>query len=64
MAGNVDACALLLGMGLTEFSMHPASLLRVKREVLRSEVSRLAPRVRRLLSLDDPARDARSASSA
>ncbi|MEO6268852.1 MAG: phosphoenolpyruvate--protein phosphotransferase [Lautropia sp.] len=56
MAGNVDACALLLGMGLTEFSMHPASLLRIKREVLRSEVSRLAPRVRRLLSLDDPAR--------
>jgi len=56
MAGNVDACALLLGMGLTEFSMHPASLLRIKREVLRSEVSRLTPRVRRLLSLDDPAR--------
>src|SRR5690606_22098940 len=32
MAGNVEACGLLLGMGLTEFSMHPASLLRVKRE--------------------------------
>ena len=49
MAGDVDACALLLGMGLTEFSMHPASLLRVKREVLRADVSRLEPRVRRLL---------------
>ena len=56
MAGDTAACALLLGMGLTEFSMHPASLLRIKREVLRSEVSRLAPRVRRLLTLDDPAR--------
>jgi phosphotransferase system enzyme I (PtsI) len=56
MAGNVDACALLLGMGLTEFSMHPASLMRVKREVLGADVSRLEPRVRRLLTLDDPAR--------
>jgi phosphotransferase system enzyme I (PtsI) len=56
MAGDVDACALLLGMGLTEFSMHPASLLRIKREVLRSEVSRLAPRVRRLLAIEDPSR--------
>ena len=56
MAGNLAACALLLGMGLTEFSMHPASLLRVKREVLRADVSRLAPRVRRLLTLDDPVR--------
>ena len=56
MAGHVDACALLLGMGLSEFSMHPASLLRVKREILRSDVSRLAPRVRRLLALEDPSR--------
>ncbi len=56
MAGDVAASALLLGMGLTEFSMHPASLLRVKREVLRSDVSRLAPRVRRLLVIDDPVR--------
>jgi phosphotransferase system enzyme I (PtsI) len=56
MAGDVAASALLLGMGLTEFSMHPASLLRVKREVLRSDVSRLAPRVRRLLAIDDPVR--------
>jgi hypothetical protein len=36
--------------------MHPASLLRVKREVLRADVSRLAPRVRRLLAVDDPVR--------
>ena len=56
MAGDVASTALLLGMGLTEFSMHPASLLRVKREVLRSDVSRLAPRVRRLLAVDDPQR--------
>jgi phosphotransferase system enzyme I (PtsI) len=56
MAGDVGACALLLGMGLTEFSMHPASLLRIKREVLRADTSRLVPRVRRLLAIDDPVR--------
>jgi len=56
MAGEVGATALLLGMGLTEFSMHPASLLKVKREVLRADVSRLTPRVRRLLATDDPVR--------
>jgi phosphotransferase system enzyme I (PtsI) len=56
MAGNVEACALLLGMGLTEFSMHPASLLRIKREVLRADAGRLAARVRRLLASDDPVR--------
>jgi phosphotransferase system enzyme I (PtsI) len=56
MAGDASATALLLGMGLKEFSMHPASLLRVKREVLRADVARLAPRVRRLLAVDDPVR--------
>ena len=56
MAGDPSATALLLGMGLLEFSMHPASLLRVKREVLRADVSRLSPRVRRLLAVDDPMR--------
>ena len=56
MAGDPSATALLLGMGLLEFSMHPASLLRVKREVLRADASRLAPRVRRLLAVDDPMR--------
>ncbi len=56
MAGDPAACALLLGMGLREFSMHPTSLLRIKREILRADVSRLGPRVRRLLATDDPVR--------
>ena len=56
MAGDWTATRLLLGMGLVEFSMHPASLLRVKREVLLSDVSALQPRVARLLASDDPAR--------
>src|SRR5690606_846425 len=56
MAGNPLATRLLLGMGLREFSMHTANLLRVKREVLLSDVGRLAARVTRLLASDDPAR--------
>jgi phosphotransferase system enzyme I (PtsI) len=56
LAGDWTATRLLLGMGLTDFSMHPASLLRVKREVLLADVSQIQPRVARLLSYDDPDR--------
>ncbi|MCO5101668.1 MAG: phosphoenolpyruvate--protein phosphotransferase [Burkholderiaceae bacterium] len=56
MAGDWGATHLLLGMGLREFSMHPASLLRVKREILRADVAQLAPRVTRLLQAVDPLR--------
>ncbi len=56
MAGDWGATHLLLGMGLREFSMHPASVLRVKREILRADVPTLAPRVARLLQTVDPLR--------
>ena len=56
MAGDWGATRLLLGMGLTQFSMHQASLLRVKQEILRADASKLAPKVSRLLSSDEPAR--------
>ncbi len=56
MAGDWAATRLLLGMGLTQFSMHPASLLRVKREVLSADVGIIGPRVRRLVASDDPRR--------
>ncbi len=56
MAGNPLATRLLLGMGLRQFSMHSAHLLRVKREILLSDVGRLSARVTRLLASDDPAR--------
>ena len=56
MAGDWQATRLLLGMGLTEFSMHPASLLRVKREILSADVSNLAPRVAGLMRAADPER--------
>jgi phosphotransferase system enzyme I (PtsI) len=54
MAGDLEATRLLIGMGLRSFSMHPASLLRVKREILRCDAARLRARVSRLLGSDDP----------
>ena len=54
MAGDLEATRLLIGMGLRSFSMHPASLLRVKREILRCDAGRLRARVARLLAADDP----------
>ncbi len=56
MAGDWQATRLLLGMGLTEFSMHPASLLRVKREILDADVVSLGPAVSQVLSEADPER--------
>jgi phosphoenolpyruvate-protein phosphotransferase (PTS system enzyme I) len=56
MAGDPAATRLLLGMGLNQFSMHPASLLTVKQEILRADSTRLGPRVARLLASDDPLR--------
>ena len=56
MAGDVDACAFLLGAGLTEFSMHSSILLRLKREILGADVARLAPKVKRILAMGDPLR--------
>jgi len=58
MAGDWQATALLLGMGLTEFSMHPASLLRVKREILQADIGWLAPKVARIVASNDPVRAA------
>ncbi|MGZ7175516.1 phosphoenolpyruvate--protein phosphotransferase [Burkholderia gladioli] len=38
MAGDPAMTRLLLGMGLTEFSMHPSQLLVVKQEILRAHL--------------------------
>ena len=54
MAGDPKLTRLLLGMGLRQFSMHPAQLLEIKQQVLMADVSLLGPRVTRLLRLDDP----------
>ncbi|MGN6704140.1 MAG: phosphoenolpyruvate--protein phosphotransferase, partial [Burkholderiaceae bacterium] len=54
MAGDTRMTRLLLGMGLTEFSMHPARLLAVKQEILGSDLSVLTPLVKRLLRSGEP----------
>ncbi len=41
MAGDVSVTRLLLGLGLRSFSMHPAQILAVKQEVLRSDTGKL-----------------------
>ena len=55
MAGDVAFTKLLLGMGLTSFSMHPAQILAVKQEVLRADTAALKALAQRVLSADDPA---------
>ncbi|WP_296228435.1 phosphoenolpyruvate--protein phosphotransferase [Ralstonia sp. UBA689] len=49
MAGDSTMTRLLLGMGLTEFSMHPSQLLSVKQQILRADRPRLMREVDRLL---------------
>jgi phosphotransferase system enzyme I (PtsI) len=49
MAGDARFTRLLLGLGLTEFSMHPASVLEVKRVVRESDVGALAAVAARLM---------------
>jgi phosphoenolpyruvate-protein phosphotransferase (PTS system enzyme I) len=56
MAGDPAYTRLLLGMGLREFSMHPANVLEIKQQLLHADYSELAPRVQRILRLDEPAR--------
>ncbi|MBI4989214.1 MAG: phosphoenolpyruvate--protein phosphotransferase [Rhodocyclales bacterium] len=56
MAGDPRLTRLLLGMGLRQFSMHPAQVLEVKQEVLRSNLAELRRKVSRLLDTDDPAK--------
>ena len=56
MAGDPTLTRLLLGMGLNQFSMHPAQLLEIKQQVMKSDCSLLRGRVARLLRQDEPAR--------
>jgi phosphotransferase system enzyme I (PtsI) len=54
LAGDPTLTRLLLGMGLRQFSMHPAHILEVKQKVMQSDISELAPIVRRMLRLEEP----------
>ena len=54
IAGDPLFTRLLLGFGLRLFSMHPAQLLTVKREVLRSNLPDIIPLTQKMLKADDP----------
>ncbi len=53
MAGDPRYTSLLLGLGLTEFSMHPATLLEVKKIVRGSHAGELKRFAQRLLKVRD-----------
>ena len=54
LAGDPVMTRLLLGMGLRIFSMHPSQILEVKQHVLKSDVSEIAPLVRKILRYSEP----------
>ncbi len=56
MAGDPAFTQLLLGMGLRNFSMHPANILEIKQQVLRSDNTDLVQKVQRILKMDEPDR--------
>ena len=56
MAGDPALTRLLIGMGLRQFSMHPALILEVKQQVVMSDAEQLTMKVGRLLRLDEPER--------
>ena len=55
MAGDVTMTALLLGLGLRSFSMHPSQVLAVKQRILLSSTDKLKTWADQVLDSDDPA---------
>ncbi len=55
IAGDIRLTRLLLGLGLREFSMHPAQLLSVKQEILNSDLTLLEPAAKKVLKAWEPA---------
>ena len=56
MAGETRLTRVLLGFGLRQFSMHPAQLLSVKQQVLKSDLSLVNTLANRMLKTDEPER--------
>ena len=54
MAGELAYTRLLLGLGLRQFSMHPAQLLSVKQRVLTTSLPDIATLTQRILRANDP----------
>lgn len=49
MAGDAKLTKLLLGLGLRQFSMHPAHLLNIKHQVLQSDLPKVIPVARKII---------------
>ncbi len=56
MAGDPRYTRLLLGLGLTQFSMHPNNVLEVKRAILDAHVETLEQQAKRILLATQPAK--------
>jgi len=56
MAGDLAMTRLLLGFGLRQFSMHPAQLLTIKQQVLRTRIDEVQPLAGRIGRAHDPAK--------
>lgn len=54
MAGDPALTRLLLGFGLREFSMHPAHLLAVKQQVLKTSLPEVQTLVGKMLKTEEP----------
>ena len=53
MAGDTKLTRLLLAMGLTNFSMHPASILQVKQKILETNIKKIKPLSSKILKSND-----------
>ena len=55
MAGDPEFTELLLAMGLTSFSMHPAQLPAIKQRILRADMLRLHGGLADIMASEEPA---------
>jgi phosphotransferase system enzyme I (PtsI) len=54
MAGDAKLTRLLLGLGLRQFSMHPAHLLTVKQQILKSDLPYITGVAQKMLKAHEP----------
>ncbi|MEP7056982.1 MAG: phosphoenolpyruvate--protein phosphotransferase [Caldimonas sp.] len=64
MAGDTAFTQLLLGMGLREFSMHPAQIAAIKQRILHADASAWSSSVERVLAAEDPEKESLAAGAA
>lgn len=54
MAGDPKLTRLLLGMGVTNFSMHPSSILHVKKQILNTNLKKLKSLITKIMKSNEP----------